>query len=238
MEHQSRWKWTALGAAAALFIVLVYAFVNQASVWLSESTTEGLINKDLSEEHESFSHLDFNLVDPNQAPASIKDLVMLGYKIMLETEKYASGYANDHLSCTNCHFSGGITTGGERGGISLAGVAAKYPHFDKRFKKVIDLPQRINNCFLRSMNGKALPLDSHEMLALVTYLHSISHNFPIYTHVPWLGLEPLSIKYDPDKEKGAKYYTMYCALCHQENGEGSSTILLCGVIIPTTTVQD
>lgn len=187
---------------------------------LGVSPSQKAIEAKHRKEKEYLEHLNFNLVDPNQAPASIRDLVKFGYQIMLDTPKNASKYAGDRLSCTNCHFAGGDTTGGKNGGISLAGSAAMYPRFDKRIGEVIDLPKRINLCFERSMNGKALPLDSKEMLALVAYLQWISKGIPIYQNVPWLGLPHLEKKHNPDPEQGKKIYDVQCALCHGKEGQG------------------
>lgn len=191
---------------------------------MSESPTEKVIDKKLAKEVEKLNETQFDLVDPSEAPEPLKDLVMLGYQIMRETKRYAADYSGDRLSCSNCHFAAGNTTGGKGGGISLAGVAAKYPAFDERLKTVIDLPARINNCFTRSMNGKELPLDSKEMLALVTYLHYISKNFPIYMKAPWLDLKEIKSDHQPDAENGKKYYKVYCALCHHLDGEGRAEV--------------
>ncbi len=102
----------------------------------------------------------FNPPLPQEAPANIKDAVMLGYNIMMNTRKYAAGYVGNKLNCTNCHFNGGITEGGRNGGLSLAGVATKYPEYRKQAKGISDLLSRTNSCFEKSMNGKPLPLDS------------------------------------------------------------------------------
>ena len=149
---------------------------------------------------------------------------MRGYKIVVDTQKEAKNFTGNRLNCTHCHFAGGITTGGKGGGISLAGVAAKYPLFDKRSESVIDLAERINMCFERSLNGKSLPLDSDEMLALVSYLHWISRNFPIASRAPWLGVKIFESKHKSDPERGKILYNLNCAVCHKGNGEGEGSI--------------
>lgn len=218
-QNPSRSNWPsvaallALGAAAAVF-----------SIWLisqfgpAESPTEKAIAAKLRKE--GLENLHFDLVDPGQAPEPIRDLVQLGYQIMLHTPENASDYVGDRLNCTNCHFGGGNTIGGKQAGIALAGVAATYPNYNARMEKVLDLPARINNCFMRSMNGKALPLDSKEMLALVTYFQWISNGFPIYREVPWLGLPHLRSNHVPDPLNGQKIYADKCALCHGVEGLG------------------
>lgn len=187
----------------------------------SENRTELSINRKLARDAKTYHQLQFDLVDPNGAPESIQELVKLGFKLMVHTKEYAAGHTGNQLSCTHCHFAGGNTTGGAQGGISLAGVAAKYPAFDEGLGKVIDLPDRINNCFLKSMNGQALSLESRLMLALTTYLHWISKDLPIYGNIPWLGLKPLASGYKANSRQGKQIYDTYCATCHKEDYRGS-----------------
>lgn len=173
---------------------------------------------------QAHSLLGFNLVDPEQAPLSIRESVMRGYHIFINTGYYAPGYAHNELSCSNCHFCGGDTLGGKNGGISLVGVTTEYPQFSKRAGKVISLSERINNCFQRSMNGKAPPPDSRIMKDLLTYLSWISKEVEGVKDIPWLGLPEIKSKHIPDPIKGEKLYQQYCAACHQANGEGGGTL--------------
>lgn len=203
----------------ALFMILLFMGVfDQGQTW--KSPTEKALKAKFALERDGDRNLNFDLVDPEQAPKEIRELVRLGYNIMLHTTQYAAGYAGDRLSCTNCHFAGGNTTGERNAGISLVGVAATYPSYSERAKAVIDLPTRINLCFERSMNGKALPLNSREMLALVTYLHWISKGLPVYEKVPWLGLPKLSSRHIAKVDNGKKVYAKYCAMCHGKDGQG------------------
>lgn len=186
----------------------------------TESPTEQYVKVKLKRESEVLSRRHLNLEDPNEAPKNLRHYAELGYKIMVDTQTYAKEYVGDRLNCTNCHFAAGDTTGGIQSGLSLAGVATKFPTYDKRFGKVITIETRINSCFMRSMNGKPLPLDSEEMLALVVYFHWISTDLPIYVPIPWLGSKPLSYKEKGNSEKGKVVYTTYCALCHHTDGQG------------------
>jgi len=178
------------------------------------------VNK-VEREKKTLVDLDINLVDPNQAPHSIKAYALKGYEIMIDTQKYAKEYVGNKLNCTNCHFAAGDTHGGIQGGIALAGVAAKYPLFNPSLNQIIDLKARINNCFEKSLNGKALPENSEEMMSLLIYLQWISKDVPIYSEIPWLGLKPLKKEYKGSIKAGKKLYFTYCSLCHGENGEGS-----------------
>lgn len=173
---------------------------------------------------QAHSLLGFNLVDPEQAPPEIRDSVMRGYRLILNTGFYAPNYAHNELSCTNCHFLGGDTLGGKNGGISLVGVTTLYPQYSKRSGKVISLAERVNNCFQRSMNGKPLPLDSQMMKDILTYLHWISKEVEKIKDIPWLGLPEIKSDHKPNAKEGKKIYERYCAACHKSDGEGGGLL--------------
>lgn len=165
-----------------------------------------------------------DLMDPEQAPPDIRDSVMRGYRLIMNTPFYAPNYAKNQLSCTNCHFLGGDTLGGRNGGIALIGVTTAYPRFSQRDNKVIAIEDRIDNCFQRSMNGNSLPRHSQPMKDIVAYLEWISKEVEHMQDIPWLGLKFLKSEHKPDPQKGEKLYMSYCAPCHKENGEGSATL--------------
>ncbi len=158
---------------------------------------------------------------PEDAPESIRNEVMLGFKIMDSTKKYAGEYVGNKLNCSNCHFNGGITKGGKNGGLSLVGVATEYPKYRSRAKAVVDIVFRTNSCFERSMNGKALPQNSRQMVALVTYFQWISRGLPIYQKLPWLGLKHINSRHKPDGLNGEKIFASTCAACHGTAGQGT-----------------
>jgi thiosulfate dehydrogenase len=211
---------TFVAAGLLLFFIWLIHIGNKGL----QSPSKSYLERKLARQHETYQQLEFNLVDPAQAPKDIRSMARLGYNIIVDTQTNAKEYCGNTLNCTNCHFAGGNTTGGAQGGISLAGAATRYPMYDVRLQRVIDLEQRINNCFTRSMNGTAVPHDSELMLAMVTYLQWISKNLPIYKPVPWLGLKPLQKQREGDPEQGKRLYNVYCALCHRDNGEGGDDV--------------
>ena len=169
----------------------------------------------------AYGSVKYNPPSPEEAPANIRNEVMLGYKIMDSTKKYAGEYVGNKLNCSNCHFNGGITKGGKNGGLSLVGVATEYPKYRSRAKTVVDIVFRTNSCFERSMNGKPLPADSREMVALVTYFQWISKGLPIYQKIPWLGLKHINSRHKPNLLNGEKIFASTCAACHGANGLGT-----------------
>lgn len=159
----------------------------------------------------------FNPPGPEEAPEEIRDAVMLGYHILMDTQKYAPQYVGNQLNCKNCHFEAGMV----RDTLSLVGVAAKYPKYRQRSKYDTDLVTRTNGCFQRSMNGKPLPAGSHEMQAIMGFYHWISKGLPIYADIPWLGLKHLNSKHQGDAAAGQTVYAKQCARCHGQDGHGT-----------------
>lgn len=163
----------------------------------------------------------FNLHDPHHAPPEYRDKVLLGYHIMLDTGQYAKDYVGNRLACINCHFCAGNTTGGRNGSISLVGVTTRYPQFSRRDGRDITLADRIENCFMRSMNGRPIPKDGPEMDGLLHYLQWISQDVQHFKQLPWLGLRELKSSHTPNATQGAEIYQKRCSICHGADGNGS-----------------
>ncbi|WP_321418325.1 hypothetical protein [uncultured Desulfobacter sp.] len=67
----------------------------------------------------------FNPPDQEGAPDDIRETVLLGYKIMTETQKYAGHYIGNDLVCINCHFDGGRSKDSIWGGRNLPRISLK-----------------------------------------------------------------------------------------------------------------
>lgn len=166
---------------------------------------------------EKTDSISFNPPQPQEAPPDIRDAVMLGYNILMDTQKYAPQFVGNKMNCRNCHFEAGRT----KKGVSLVGVGAAYPKYRERQHYSVNLVRRTNDCFERSMNGKPLPYDSKEMNAIVTYYHWISKGLPIYANIPWLGLKFIESTHQPTPTNGKEVYAQKCMVCHGGNGEGT-----------------
>jgi thiosulfate dehydrogenase len=217
MNSKDPFIWILIALTSLMTFLLALPYVKDYYDYAMEDPTQRAFQNKLERDSEVYSDLQFDLSDPEDSPESIHELVLQGFGLMVNTQRLAKNYIDSSLNCTNCHFAAGNTSGGQNGGISLAGVSAVYPKYEEKF----DLPHRINNCFRRSMNGRPLPLDSKEMLALITYFQWISKGLPVYQEVPWLGYKSLEITTEPNIEHGKKIYGTYCALCHGNNGEGT-----------------
>ncbi len=200
----------ALVLAAAGLILFISGLTRSARPWPEGTTaqTRGGVGPD---------KVVFNPPAPEDAPPSIRNAVMRGYHILMNTQKYARPYVGNKLNCRNCHFNAGR----ERQTLSLVGVAAKYPKYRKRQKYATDLVTRTQGCFQRSMNGKPLPPEGKLMQSIMAYYHWISKGIPIYAKVPWLGLRKLKSAHRPDPAAGQKVYSNVCVRCHGDDGQGT-----------------
>lgn len=164
---------------------------------------------------------DWQAPDPNAIPSGpAGDRIRYGIHLFNETPWYAAKYVGDKLRCSDCHVAGGIAPYA----IPLVGMTKIYPTYNKRAGRVISLQERIQQCFVRSENGRPLPEGGREMDALVAYLQWLSQPEP--AHRPFQGrglmeLPPLR----PDAGRGAQIYAAQCAGCHGADGAGSLPLM-------------
>jgi sulfur-oxidizing protein SoxA len=116
-----------------------------------------------------------------------------------------AGTANK--ACADCH---------NDARVSMKGIAAHYPAFEKALGRPVDLEGRINLC--RSNHQQATPLahESRELLALTAYVAQQSRGMPIAP-----GNDP---ELKPFVAKGHELFTrrqgqlnLACANCHDDN---------------------
>lgn len=130
-------------------------------------------------------------------------------------------YVRADMSCAACHIDAGTKP---RGG-SFVGVYGRFPQWNKRAHRVIALQDRIAECFLYSMNGKAPAYNSKAMIAIVAYIAWLSRGTPIGAKQPTSDryIEPLPAA-TPDVRRGAALYAQRCVACHRSRGQGMSGI--------------
>jgi thiosulfate dehydrogenase len=152
-------------------------------------------------------------------------LVKYGYALFTDTPSNIGPtvpdptmrYAGNNLACGNCHLKGGR----QPYAMPLVGIWGQFPKYRAREGAVVTLEDRINGCMERSVNGRALPLESREMRALSAYLRWLSNGVPVGARL--LGAGTLRIK-EPgraaDPTRGAEVYGQVCAMCHGPDGLG------------------
>lgn len=139
-----------------------------------------------------------------------------GMRLHLETKALLPKNVGNNLNCSSCHTNAGTVAGGS----PFVGVSAMFPSYAPRAGRVIGIEERINGCFLRSMNGKPLPKESVDMRAMVAYYDWMKGGYKMGDKVPGRGIGKVNLELVPDAENGRKVYDAQCAVCHGANGEG------------------
>jgi thiosulfate dehydrogenase len=126
-------------------------------------------------------------------------------------------FAGNNLSCQSCHLEAGT----KQFGLPFQGVYADFPNYRARSGAVGTLEGRINGCMTRSMNGRALPVDGADMIAMVAYMKFLSTGRPVGAPTPGRGAGQMAeLSRAADPIRGRTIYAQTCAACHGPNGAG------------------
>jgi thiosulfate dehydrogenase len=151
-----------------------------------------------------------------------KELILYGQELIMHTSRYLGPNGSveklsNGMNCQNCHLDGGTKIWGN----NYAGVASTYPKVRARSGKMESVEKRINDCFERSLNGRALKNDSKEMRAIVAYMKFLGTNVKKGEVPEGTGINEIPLlDRAADPEKGKTVYEAKCASCHGANGEG------------------
>ena len=110
-------------------------------------------------------------------------------------------------SCASCH---------QDASISMKGVGAVYPKYDKKLGKLKNIEQQINICRTERMQAKPWKWEKNQLLAMTVYVRHQSRGMA------------MNVKIDgeaaPFFEKGKAFYNqrrgqldMACSNCHEDN---------------------
>ncbi|MDY6945341.1 MAG: sulfur oxidation c-type cytochrome SoxA, partial [Pseudomonadota bacterium] len=109
-------------------------------------------------------------------------------------------------SCASCH---------DDATKSMRGVAARYPAFDEKRQRPVDLMGRINQCREQRQGAAPLAYQSDELLGLTAYVAYQSHGMPISP--------PIDPRLKPFRENGRAWFQrrlgqlqLSCATCHDD----------------------
>lgn len=155
---------------------------------------------------------------PESIPGDLRgEAVRMGYLMVVETQEYGKRYVGNALNCTNCHLDAGLNPNA----ASFVGISVLYPEYRARAGRQMSLADRINECFERSLNGKALPPDSTKLSAIVAYIEWLSQNVPPGSTVPWRGIPRITSTRRPDPVNGKQVFLTKCSFCHGTDGQGT-----------------
>lgn len=126
-------------------------------------------------------------------------------------------YAGNNLACTSCHQE----NTSKPFAMPWVGVSATFPQYRGREDDLSTVEERVNGCMARSMAGRALPLDSRQMKAFVTYIHFLSRDIPVGATIEGSATKPSKApNRRADLAAGEAVYRAQCMVCHGANGEG------------------
>ena len=110
-------------------------------------------------------------------------------------------------ACADCH---------DDARISMKGVAARYPAFDKELARPVDLEQRINLERALHQQAEPLPFESRDLLALTAFIAEQSRGAAI-SPLDDPELEPFVAKGRALFMERQGQLNLACANCHDDN---------------------
>ena len=142
--------------------------------------------------------------------------VRRGRALLRNTRDSLPRYVGNNLQCVSCHPKDGT----QANAMPWVGVYARFPQYRSRVGGTQIIEDRINDCFRRSMNGRALPVASREMRDIVAYLAFLSNGYPVGANVEGQGI-PAVDSIPGDTARAKPLFAAKCAACHGGNGHGT-----------------
>ena len=171
----------------------------------------------------------------NQIPVNADgEKIRYGRDLIANTAYYFGpkgivAHSSNGMNCQNCHLEAGTKPWGSNFGA----VTATYPRMSGRSGMMEGIEKRVNDCFERSLNGKAIDTSSKEMKAMVAYIKWLGKGIPKGSKPKGSGIMDLPYLTEAaDAVKGKKVYTLTCERCHGKNGEGQMNVNDMGYAYP------
>lgn len=151
-----------------------------------------------------------------------KEKIKYGKELIAHTAKYLGPKGSvlqisNGMNCQNCHLDAGTKPWGNNYGS----VASLYPKFRARSGTTENIYKRVNDCFERSLNGKALDTVGNEMQAIKAYIDFLGTNVEKGKKADGSGFKDLAfMDRAADPTKGELVYEQKCQSCHKADGQG------------------
>lgn len=159
----------------------------------------------------------FRVPELSEEPDSAVRVAILRGRALLEhTRDSLPEYVGNRLQCVSCHPAAGTRPNM----MPFVGVYSRFPQYRSRMARVALIEDRVNDCFERSMNGKALPMDGQDMRDMVAYFAFLSRGVPVGAYVEGMSVPKLP-RLTGDTARGRELFTRLCVVCHGSEGEGS-----------------
>ncbi|MCW3103751.1 MAG: cytochrome [Bacteroidetes bacterium] len=150
------------------------------------------------------------------------ELIRYGRSLIVNTSYYLGPkgtvqHSSNGMNCQNCHLDAGTKPFGN----NYSAVASTYPKFRERSGRTESIYKRVNDCFERSLNGKALDSMSREMQAITAYIVWLGKDVKKGDKPKGVGITDLAfMDHAADPVKGKSIYAAKCQSCHAAGGEG------------------
>lgn len=197
------------------FLGIAFIIAILSKVLFSSGQNE---TKTSSETKEQWHSPDINLVPETQDG----DMIRYGRELIVNTSKYFGPKGiispiTNGMNCQNCH----VEAGTKAFGNSFSAVASTYPKYRDRSGRMESIEFRINDCMMRSLNGKAIDSSGKEMKAMLAYFKWIGKDVKHGEKPFGSGLAQLPyIDRAADPQKGKLIFQNKCQRCHGADGEG------------------
>ena len=146
-------------------------------------------------------------------------MVRRGKEIFVHTDSAVPQFAGNHLQCQNCH----LDAGRKADAAPLWAAYGLYPAYRKKNHHVNTFSERLQECFLYSMNGRKPPPGDPALVALESYAYWLSRGAPLGVKLKGQGYPRLAPPALPaDYTRGSLVYQQRCAACHRADGAGTS----------------
>jgi len=108
-------------------------------------------------------------------------------------------------SCADCHGDGET---------AMKGVAARYPAFDTKRNRAVDLAARVNICRTDHQKASPFPAEDKDLVALAAYIGRQSRGMPIS---PPENMQAVIAQGREIYERRQGQLNLSCAQCHDDN---------------------
>jgi len=217
----------ALLIAGIIILPLIVLYKNDIHAYLTKKNVESKnSNSTISVDNKQTTPKEIFWMAPsieNITDERLKAEVTYGKELIMHTAKYLGPKGSvlkisNGMNCQNCHLDAGTKTFGNNYGS----VASTYPKFRARSGTEENIYKRVNDCFERSLNGKALDTLSKEMQAIKAYISYIGSNVKKGEKAKGAGFKDLAfLNRAANPQNGKIIYIAKCQSCHQPNGEGT-----------------
>lgn len=153
--------------------------------------------------------------------SEIRDSVLLasvrrGKALLAFTRDSLPNHVGNRLQCVSCHPDNGTRPNA----MPWVGIYARFPQYRERVGGIQIIEDRINDCFERSMNGKALVPESRDMRDIIAYMAFLSSGYPVFAKVKGQSSPRVPVL-EGDTVRGAATFAAKCSVCHGPNGAGT-----------------